>query len=78
MFIIFGLKSVIKQLLNLVFGFFYLKCGITKQLLHGFGFCDMQNYHCQLPMITLTSTLIILHITKASSSNCLLTNLLTH
>ena len=32
MFIIFGLKSIIKQLLDLVFGFFHLKCTI-KQLL---------------------------------------------
>ena len=26
MFIIFGLKSIIKQLLNLVYGFIHLKC----------------------------------------------------
>ena len=32
MFIIFGLKSIIKQLLNLVYGFLHLKC-IIKQLL---------------------------------------------
>ena len=32
MFIIFGLKSMIKQLLNLVYGFLHLKC-IMKQLL---------------------------------------------
>ena len=31
-FIIFGLKSIIKQLLNLVYGFLYWKC-IIKQLL---------------------------------------------
>ncbi len=39
-----------------------------------FGFCDMRNYQglgeCYL--ITLTSTLIIPHITKTSSNNCLL------
>ena len=40
----------------------------------GFGFCDMQNYQClgKSYQITLTSTLIILHITKTSSNNCLL------
>ena len=32
MFIIFGLKSIIKQLLNLVYGFLHWKC-IIKQLL---------------------------------------------
>ena len=32
MFTIFGLKSMIKQLLNLVYGFLHLKC-IIKQLL---------------------------------------------
>ena len=32
MFIIFGLKFMIKQLLNLVYGFLYLKC-VRKQLL---------------------------------------------
>ena len=44
----------------------------------GFGFCDMQNYQCRgktliiLHIITLTSTLIIQHITKTSSNNCLI------
>ena len=45
----------------------------------GFGFSGMQNYQClsksYLPsaqLITLTSTLIIPHITKTSSNNCLL------
>ena len=32
MFIIFGLKSIIKQLLDLFYGFLHLKC-IIKQLL---------------------------------------------
>ena len=45
-----------------------------------FGFCDMPNYQClgksyqprlSARLITLTSTLIILHITKTSSNNCL-------
>ena len=44
MFIIFGLKSMIKQLMNLVYDFLHLKC-IIKQLLET-GFCDMQNYQC--------------------------------
>ena len=40
----------------------------------GFGFCDMQNYQRlgKSYLITLTSTLIISHITKTSSNNCLL------
>ena len=64
MFIIFGLKSMIKQLMNLVYDFLHLKC-IIKQLLET-GFCDMQNYQClgKSYQITLISTLIILHITK--------------
>ena len=46
----------------------------------GFGFCDMQNYQClgksyqpkpKARLITLTETLIILHVTKTSSNNCL-------
>ena len=35
MFIIVGLKSIMKQLLDLVFGFFHLNC-ITKTII-GFG-----------------------------------------
>ena len=43
MFIIFGLKSMIKQLLNLVYGFRHLKC-IIKQLLDGvFVICKIIN-----------------------------------
>ena len=52
----------------------------------GFGFCDMQNYQClgksyltrlrrdfiYRELITLTSTLIISHITKTSSNKCLI------
>ena len=40
----------------------------------GFGFCDMQNYQglCESYQKTLTSTLIIPHITKTESNNCLL------
>ena len=45
--IIFGLKSMIKQLLDIVFGFFHLKC-IIKQSLDEV-YCDMQNYQCLLP-----------------------------
>ena len=43
MFIIFGLKSMIKQLLNLVYGFLHLKC-IIKQLLDSvFVICKIIN-----------------------------------
>ena len=41
-FIIFGLKSIIKQLLNLVYGFLHRKW--YNKTIIGFGFCDMQNY----------------------------------
>ena len=67
MFIIFGLKSMIKQLLNLVYGFLHLKC-IIKQLLDSvFVICKIINVS-----VRVASTLIILHITKNSSNNCLL------
>ena len=70
MFIIFGLKSMIKQLFDLVYGFLHLKC-IIKQLLDSvFVICKIINVLVRV--ITLTSTLIILHITKTSSNNCLL------
>ena len=46
--------------------------------MYRFSFCDMLNYQClgksyqpRLRLGTLTSTLIILHITKTSSNNCL-------
>ena len=43
MFIIFGLKSMVKQLLNLVYGFLPLKC-IIKQLLDSvFVICKIIN-----------------------------------
>ena len=43
MFIIFGLKSMIKQLLNLVYGYLHLKC-IIKQLLDSvFVICKIIN-----------------------------------
>ena len=43
MFRIFGLKSMIKQLLNLVYGFLHLKC-IMKQLLDSvFVICRIIN-----------------------------------
>ena len=38
MFIIFGLKSMIKQLFDLVYGFLHLKC-IIKQLLDYYYYC---------------------------------------
>ena len=43
MFIIFGLKSIIKQLLNLVYGFLHWKC-IIKQLFDSvFVICKIIN-----------------------------------
>ena len=43
MFIIFGLKSIIKQLLNLVYGFLHWKC-IIKQFMHSvFVICKIIN-----------------------------------
>ena len=43
MFIIFSLKSIIKQLLDLVYGFLHLKC-IIKQLLDSvFVICQIIN-----------------------------------
>ena len=58
MFIIFGLKSMIKQLLNLVYRFLHLKC-IIKQLLDSvFVICKIINVSVRV-IITLTSTLII-------------------
>ena len=77
MFIIFGLNSIIKQLLNLVYGFLTLKC-IIKQLLDSvFVICKIINVLVRVislafGSITLTSTLIILHITKTESNNCLI------
>ena len=45
MFVIFGLKSVIKQLLNLLYGF-QSPLEMYSKTIIGFGFCDMQNYQC--------------------------------
>ena len=43
MFIVFGWESIIRQLLDLVFGFFHLKC-IIKQLLESvFVICKITN-----------------------------------
>ena len=65
MFIIFGLKSIIKQLLNLVYGFLHWKC-IIKQLLDSvfvickiilaFGsannsYLDIDNFHITINLI---------------------------
>ena len=65
MLIIFRI-SIIKQLLDLVYGFLHLKC-IIKQLL------DLVFVICQIINVSVrvTSTLILLHITKTSSNNCL-------
>ena len=43
MFIIFGLKSIIKQLLDLVFGFSHLKCIIEQWLDSVFVICKIIN-----------------------------------
>ena len=65
---------------HLVFQFFPLK--MCNKTIIGLGFGDMPNYQClgksyheasrSAWPIAPTSTLIILHITKTSSSNCLL------
>ena len=44
MFIIFSLKSIIKQLLDLVYGFIILE--MYNKTIIRFGFCDMPNYQC--------------------------------
>ena len=44
MFIIFSLKSIIKQLLDLVYGFLHLK--MYNKTITRFGFCDIPNYQC--------------------------------
>ena len=79
MFIIFSLKSIKKQLLDLVYGFLHLKCIIKQLLDEVFVICQIINVEVRVislafgsaDTVTLTSTLIILHITKISSNNCL-------
>ena len=79
MFTIFSLKSIIKQLLDLVYGFLHLKCIIKQLLDEVFAICRIINVEVRVislafgsaDTVTLTSTLIILHITKTSSNNCL-------
>ena len=79
MFIIFSLKSIKKQLLDLVYGFLHLKCIIKQLLDEVFVICRIINVEVRFislafgsaDTVTLTSTLIILHITKTSSNNCL-------
>ena len=64
------------------FFFFFFTCWMYNKTVISFGFCDMQNnqvlgksYQPQplasADKITLTSTMIILDITKTSSNNCL-------
>ena len=43
MFIVFGLKSMIKQLLNVVYGFLHLKCIIKQSLDSVFVICKIIN-----------------------------------
>ena len=71
MCIIFGLKSMIKQLLNLVYSFLHLKCMI-KQLLDSVFVVICKIINVSVRVITVR--VIILHITKTSSNNCLLIN----
>ena len=79
MFIIFSLKSIKKQLLDLVYGFLHLNCIIKQLLDEVFMICQIINVEVRVislafgsaDTVTLTSTLIILHITKTSSNNCL-------
>ena len=55
MFIIFGLKSMIKQLLNWVYGFLHLKC-IIKQLLDSvFVICKIINVSVRVISLTFGS-----------------------
>ena len=79
MLIIFSLKSIKKQLLDLVYGFLHLKCIIKQLLDEVFVICRIINVEVRVislafgsaDTVTLTSTLIILHITKTLSNNCL-------
>ena len=55
MFIIFGLKSIIKQLLNLVYGFLHWKC-IIKQLLDSvFVICKIINVSVRVTILAFGS-----------------------
>ena len=79
MFIIFSLKSIKKQLLDLIYDFLHLKCIIKQLLDEVFVICRIINVEVRVvslafgsaDTVTLTSTLIILHVTKTSSNNCL-------
>ena len=61
MFVIFSLKCIIKQLLDEVFVICKIINVSVRVISLAFG-----------SLITLTSTLIILHIKKTSSNNCLI------
>ena len=69
MFIISGLKSIIKQLLDLVYGFFHLKC-IIKQLL------DPVFVICKI--INVSVRVISLAIGSADNSNLNIDNSAYH
>ena len=51
MFIIFGLKSIVKQLLDLVFGFSRLKCIIEQLLDSVFVICKIINVSVRVIII---------------------------
>ena len=74
MLIIFGLKSIIKQLLDLVFAFFHLQLLNSVLKIRKIINVSVIVISCSpsAQLINTTSTLIILHITKTSSNNCLL------
>ena len=73
MFIIFRLKSIIKQLLDLVYGFLHLKCIDSV-----FVICQIINVSVRVISLAfgsadnsyLDTDAVILHITKTSSNNC--------
>ena len=69
----FQLKIYNKTIIGFSLWFSLLE--MYNKTIIGFGFCDMPNDQClcrSIIIITLTSTLIILHITKTSSNNCLI------
>ena len=77
MFIIFGLKSIIKQLLELVYVFLHLKC-IIKQLLDSvFVICEIINVSVRVISLAFGSadnTYLDIDNSayhKTSSNNCL-------
>ena len=76
MFIIFGLKSIIKQLLDLVFGILFLKC-IIKQLLDSvFVICKIINVKAISQKPHAVISLSPLQTSKFSRTSFFMTSLL--